>query len=228
MWPRRKTVAEFRLTAGHDCLLKYRIHVALAPYCTCCDFREDMDADHIRRCPGLRAPLCATLIGNTIHIHLVGGLPLVRDPIGFLKVNCGLSFTEIGQRVGRNQATVIRICHRWVQEKTTGSIASTSLYHCPNQADCAHGRDGLRSHITNQNKRFNMLRIIRCPLVSFDAVCSRIECPLPSREVAGIETHHNLLLLSSPMEQWSSFQSTPGREPEQARGSNGTRLSKQH
>ncbi|GFX95534.1 RNase H domain-containing protein [Trichonephila clavipes] len=33
MWPRRKTVAEFRLVTGHDCLLEnlYRIHVA--PFC---------------------------------------------------------------------------------------------------------------------------------------------------------------------------------------------------
>ncbi|GFW72483.1 hypothetical protein TNCV_3797111 [Trichonephila clavipes] len=33
MWPRRKAVAEFRLTTGHDCLLKHlhRIHVAQAP-----------------------------------------------------------------------------------------------------------------------------------------------------------------------------------------------------
>ncbi|GFX73063.1 uncharacterized protein TNCV_1704651 [Trichonephila clavipes] len=56
MWLRRKAVAEFRLTTGHDCLLKHlhRIHVAQAPFCTLCDFREDMDADHIRRCPALK------------------------------------------------------------------------------------------------------------------------------------------------------------------------------
>ncbi|GFW39656.1 transposable element Tcb1 transposase [Trichonephila clavipes] len=29
-----------------------------------------------------------------------------------------LSFKEIGQRVGRNQATVMRICHPWMQEET--------------------------------------------------------------------------------------------------------------
>ncbi|GFV53804.1 hypothetical protein TNCV_1592271 [Trichonephila clavipes] len=28
----------------------------------------------------------------------------------------GLSFREMGQRVGRNQATVMQICHRWMQE----------------------------------------------------------------------------------------------------------------
>ncbi|GFV82495.1 transposable element Tcb1 transposase [Trichonephila clavipes] len=32
---------------------------------------------------------------------------------------CGLSFKEIGSRVGRNQTTVMRICDRWMQEGTT-------------------------------------------------------------------------------------------------------------
>ncbi|GFV17040.1 uncharacterized protein TNCV_655931 [Trichonephila clavipes] len=31
----------------------------------------------------------------------------------------GFSFREIGQHVGRNQAIVMGICHRWVQEETT-------------------------------------------------------------------------------------------------------------
>ncbi|GFS85571.1 transposable element Tcb1 transposase [Trichonephila clavipes] len=31
----------------------------------------------------------------------------------------GLSFREIGSRVGRNQTTVMRICDRWMQEDTT-------------------------------------------------------------------------------------------------------------
>ncbi|GFS76746.1 transposable element Tcb1 transposase [Trichonephila clavipes] len=33
--------------------------------------------------------------------------------------DCGLSFREIGSRVGRNQTTVMRICNRWMQEGTT-------------------------------------------------------------------------------------------------------------
>ncbi|GFX26598.1 transposable element Tcb1 transposase [Trichonephila clavipes] len=33
--------------------------------------------------------------------------------------DCGLSFREIGSRVGRNQTTVMRICDRWMQEGTT-------------------------------------------------------------------------------------------------------------
>ncbi|GFV07252.1 hypothetical protein TNCV_1312501 [Trichonephila clavipes] len=56
MWPRRKAVAEFRLTTVHDCLLKhlYRIQVAQAPFCMLCGFREDMDADYTRCCPALK------------------------------------------------------------------------------------------------------------------------------------------------------------------------------
>ncbi|GFV60597.1 transposable element Tcb1 transposase [Trichonephila clavipes] len=33
--------------------------------------------------------------------------------------DCGLSFKEIGSRVGRNQTTVMRICDRCMQEGTT-------------------------------------------------------------------------------------------------------------
>ncbi|GFX56254.1 uncharacterized protein TNCV_2241881 [Trichonephila clavipes] len=33
--------------------------------------------------------------------------------------DCKLSFREIGQRVGRNQAIVRQIYHRWMQEETT-------------------------------------------------------------------------------------------------------------
>ncbi|GFS79532.1 hypothetical protein TNCV_2370451 [Trichonephila clavipes] len=61
MCPRRKAVTEFRLTTGHDCLLKYlhRIHVAQAPFCTLCDIWENMGADHIRHSPALKGPsLC--------------------------------------------------------------------------------------------------------------------------------------------------------------------------
>ncbi|GFY19840.1 transposable element Tcb1 transposase [Trichonephila clavipes] len=33
--------------------------------------------------------------------------------------DCGLSFREIGNRVGRNQITVMHICDHWMQEGTT-------------------------------------------------------------------------------------------------------------
>ncbi|GFX78155.1 transposable element Tcb1 transposase [Trichonephila clavipes] len=37
--------------------------------------------------------------------------------------DCGLSFREIGSRVGRNQTTVMRICDRWMQEVTSRTVA---------------------------------------------------------------------------------------------------------
>ncbi|GFY35051.1 transposable element Tcb1 transposase [Trichonephila clavipes] len=33
--------------------------------------------------------------------------------------DCGLSFRQIGRRVGRNQTTVMWICDRWMEEGTT-------------------------------------------------------------------------------------------------------------
>ncbi|GFX76704.1 transposable element Tcb1 transposase [Trichonephila clavipes] len=36
--------------------------------------------------------------------------------------DCGLSFREIGSRVGRNQTTVMRMCDRWMQEVSTRTI----------------------------------------------------------------------------------------------------------
>ncbi|GFT89215.1 hypothetical protein TNCV_3085891 [Trichonephila clavipes] len=34
----------------------------------------------------------------------------------------GISFREMGQRVGRKQATVVRICHRWMQKEMTDRL----------------------------------------------------------------------------------------------------------
>ncbi|GFV53844.1 HTH_38 domain-containing protein [Trichonephila clavipes] len=44
--------------------------------------------------------------------------------------DCALSFREIGQRVGRNQATVRRICHRWMQEDMTDRQGQSHPPHC--------------------------------------------------------------------------------------------------
>ncbi|GFX58774.1 uncharacterized protein TNCV_804781 [Trichonephila clavipes] len=54
---RHKAVAEFCLPTGHNCHLKHlnRIRVAQAPFCMLCDIWEDIDADHIRRCPALKS-----------------------------------------------------------------------------------------------------------------------------------------------------------------------------
>ncbi|GFX68044.1 transposable element Tcb1 transposase [Trichonephila clavipes] len=43
---------------------------------------------------------------------------------------CGLSFREIGSRVGRNQTTVMRICDRWMQEGTTDRRGRSHPLQC--------------------------------------------------------------------------------------------------
>ncbi|GFX55456.1 transposable element Tcb1 transposase [Trichonephila clavipes] len=43
--------------------------------------------------------------------------------------DCGLSFREIGSRVGRNQ-TLMRICDRWMQEGTTHRRGRSHLPQC--------------------------------------------------------------------------------------------------
>ncbi|GFW66710.1 transposable element Tcb1 transposase [Trichonephila clavipes] len=44
--------------------------------------------------------------------------------------DCGLSFREIGSRVGRNQTTVMRICDRWMQEGTTDRRGRSHPLQC--------------------------------------------------------------------------------------------------
>lgn len=54
-WPRKRSVAMFRLISGHDCLRKHlcRINVVPDPLCTLCDLHEEMDLPHLSRCPAL-------------------------------------------------------------------------------------------------------------------------------------------------------------------------------
>ncbi|GFV44397.1 transposable element Tcb1 transposase [Trichonephila clavipes] len=52
-----------------------------------------------------------------------------RGRIGAYR-DCGLSFREIGSRVGRNQATVMRICDRWMQEGMTDRRGRSHLPQC--------------------------------------------------------------------------------------------------
>ncbi|GFU13896.1 transposable element Tcb1 transposase [Trichonephila clavipes] len=44
--------------------------------------------------------------------------------------DCGLSFREIGSCVGRNQATVLRICDHWRQEGTTDRRGRSHPFQC--------------------------------------------------------------------------------------------------
>ncbi|GFY34880.1 transposable element Tcb1 transposase [Trichonephila clavipes] len=44
--------------------------------------------------------------------------------------DCGLSFREIGSRVGRNQTTVMRICDRWMQVGTANRRGRSQPPQC--------------------------------------------------------------------------------------------------
>ncbi|GFV28473.1 transposable element Tcb1 transposase [Trichonephila clavipes] len=48
--------------------------------------------------------------------------------------DCGLSFWEIGSRVGRNQTTVMRICDRWMQEGTKDRRRRSHPHQCTTSA----------------------------------------------------------------------------------------------
>ena len=52
--------------------------------------------------------------------------------------DCGLSFREIGSRVGRNQTTVMRICDRWMQEGTTDRRVPSHPPQCTTSRDDRH------------------------------------------------------------------------------------------
>ncbi|GFX77661.1 uncharacterized protein TNCV_1105781 [Trichonephila clavipes] len=49
--------------------------------------------------------------------------------------DCGLSFREIGSRVGRNQTTVMRICNRWLQESTKDRRGRSHPPQCTTSRD---------------------------------------------------------------------------------------------
>lgn len=54
-WPRRNSVALFRLHTGHDCLAKHlhRFGMAETPFCPLCKQKVDMDRHHLNQCPAL-------------------------------------------------------------------------------------------------------------------------------------------------------------------------------
>ena len=56
-WLRSEVLAEFRLNTGDDCLEKHlhQIHVHPRPTCPLCQLEEEMDRDHLMRCPALKA-----------------------------------------------------------------------------------------------------------------------------------------------------------------------------
>ncbi|GFY27927.1 transposable element Tcb1 transposase [Trichonephila clavipes] len=61
--------------------------------------------------------------------------------------DCGLSYREIGSRVGRNQTTVMRICDRWMQEGTTDRHGQS---HPPQCTTSREDRQILRIAVTDR------------------------------------------------------------------------------
>ncbi|UYV70135.1 hypothetical protein LAZ67_7001931 [Cordylochernes scorpioides] len=62
--------------------------------------------------------------------------------------DCGLSFREIGSRVGRNQTTVMRICDRWMQE---GSMDRRVRSHPPQCTTSRADRQIVRMAVTDRS-----------------------------------------------------------------------------
>ncbi|GFW72270.1 transposable element Tcb1 transposase [Trichonephila clavipes] len=62
--------------------------------------------------------------------------------------NCGLSFSEIGSRVGRNQTTVLQICDRWMQEGTTDRRGQS---HPPQCNTSREDRQIVRMSVTDRS-----------------------------------------------------------------------------
>ncbi|GFV59101.1 transposable element Tcb1 transposase [Trichonephila clavipes] len=60
--------------------------------------------------------------------------------------DCGLSFREIGGRVGRNQTTVMRMCDRWKQEGTTDRRGPS---HPPQCTTSSEDRQIVRMAVTD-------------------------------------------------------------------------------
>ncbi|GFW40466.1 HTH_Tnp_Tc3_2 domain-containing protein [Trichonephila clavipes] len=62
--------------------------------------------------------------------------------------DCGLSFREIGSRVGRNQTTVIRICDRWIQDGTRDRRGRS---HPPQCTTSREDRQSVRMAVTDRS-----------------------------------------------------------------------------
>ncbi|GFW53704.1 transposable element Tcb1 transposase [Trichonephila clavipes] len=62
--------------------------------------------------------------------------------------NCVLSFKEIGNRVGRNQTTAMRICDRWMQEGMTDRLGRP---HPPQFSTSREDRQIVRMTVTDHS-----------------------------------------------------------------------------
>ncbi|GFT21734.1 transposable element Tcb1 transposase [Trichonephila clavipes] len=62
--------------------------------------------------------------------------------------DCGLSFREIGSRVGRNQTTVMRICDHWIQE---GMMDRRGQSHPPQFSTSREDRQIVHMAVTDRS-----------------------------------------------------------------------------
>ncbi|GFV17154.1 transposable element Tcb1 transposase [Trichonephila clavipes] len=68
--------------------------------------------------------------------------------VAYRERDCGLSFREIGSRVGRNQTTVMRICDCWMQEGTTDRRGRS---HPPQCTTSCEDRQIVRMAVTDRS-----------------------------------------------------------------------------
>ncbi|GFV98062.1 transposable element Tcb1 transposase [Trichonephila clavipes] len=62
--------------------------------------------------------------------------------------DCGLSFREIGSRLGRNQTTVMWICDHWMQE---GTMDRRGRSHPPQCTTSREERQIVRMSVTDRS-----------------------------------------------------------------------------
>ncbi|GFT39931.1 transposable element Tcb1 transposase [Trichonephila clavipes] len=97
--------------------------------------------------------------------------------------DCGLSFREIGSRVGRNQTTVMRICERWMQEDTTDRRGRS---HPPQCATSREDRQIVRMTVTDRSVTSRivapLIESVTHPSVSARTIRRRLQqSDLPAR-----------------------------------------------
>ncbi|GFX58651.1 transposable element Tcb1 transposase [Trichonephila clavipes] len=104
--------------------------------------------------------------------------------------DCGLTFREIGSRVGRNQTTVMRICDRWMQEGMTDLRGRSHPLQCTTsredkqtvrmaKTDRSVTSRTIEQHIESVTHRPVSARTIRRRLQQSDASAKRLLLGLP-------------------------------------------------
>ncbi|GFU71348.1 transposable element Tcb1 transposase [Trichonephila clavipes] len=94
--------------------------------------------------------------------------------------NCGLSFREIGSRVGRYQTTVMRICDRWMQEGTTDRRGRSHPPQCTTSREDRQivRMAGMDRSITSRTVAQHIESVTHhsMPARTIDAIYSRVVC----------------------------------------------------